>query len=327
MLALALLMCPLSVRAGSQPYFLHNQSPLLQVFGLPAPEGGVLASRGVVKSRLALSLTNHADSGETATEAVVLDGQSYYADAIFRYGLAQRWEVGLELPYVAHRDGGLDNLIEGWHDAFGLTNGERQGPSNRLRLSYRHDGVTAIDLRNGGGGIGDVRVTGAYALLPSRDGRAVALRSTIKLPTGDEHRLRGSGATDIAVGLEATDPVTFASRSIEVSGQAGVLVLGDGELLPDQQKSTVPFASLGLKWRWTDAIDLRVQLAMQGEYFNSQLDELGGSTTSLAVGGAFRLRRLGLELDVAFIEDVISDATPDFGLYLSVRRSARATPP
>jgi hypothetical protein len=70
-----------------------------------------------------------------------------------------------------------------------------------------------------------------------------------------------------------------------------------------------------------------MQLAMQGEYFDSELDELGGSTASLAVGGAFRLRRLGVELDVALIEDLISDATPDFGLYLSVRRTARATPP
>jgi hypothetical protein len=307
--------------ADSPPYFLRNHSPFLQVFGLPSLEGGALTASGALETRVAFNVVNHADSGENGAEAVVLDGETYYVDTVFRYGLGERWEVGLDLPYVAHRNGTLDNLIEGWHDFFGLDNSERQGPSNHLQLTYTRDGVTHADLRDGGGGIGDVRVTGAYQLLaPDDGGRSAALRAVVKLPTGDEERLRGSGATDLAMSFEATDHTTLAGRTLELSGQAGALLLGSGDLLRDQQKSMVPFASFGAIWHWREAVGLRVQLALQGKYFDSGLDEIGGTTATLALGSAFRLRRLGVELDVALIEDLISDATPDFGLYVSVRR-------
>jgi hypothetical protein len=325
-LSLALLTGPPSADAQSHPYHLRNQNPFLQVFGLPVPEGGALTPPGTLQNRLVLSLTNHADSGETSTETIVLDGESYYLDAGFRYGLTGRWEVGVDLPYVAHRSGRLDNFIEGWHDTFGLTNGERQGPSNRLQLTYRRDGITEVDLRNGGGGIGDVRVSGAYQLRAAGTGPAVALRGVVKLPTGNEHHLRGSGAADVAVTLEATSRTTLADRPLDLYGQAGALVLGQGDLLSEHQKSRVPFASLGLMWRWKDTVDLRVQMAMQGKYFASGLSELGGSTASVAIGGGFRLRRLGVELDVALVEDLISDATPDFGLYFCVKRTLSAAP-
>ena len=324
-LAMAWLPLPLSADVHSPPYFLRNHSPFLQAFGLPALEGGTLTAPGTLESRIVLTLVNHADSGENVNESVVLDGESYYVDTVFRYGLGQRFEVGLDLPYVSHRNGKLDNLIEGWHDTFGLDNSERLAPSNHLQLTYRRDGVTHADLRDGGSGLGDVRLTGAYQLMPAGDGgRSLALRSVLKLPTGKEQRLRGSGAADFAMSLEATDRATFADYDIEWSGQAGILLLGDGDLLPDQQKSTVPFASLGAMWRWSETLDLRLQLAMQGKYFDSGLDEIGGTTATVAAGGVIRLPRLGVELDIALIEDLISDATPDFGLYFSVRRAIPA---
>lgn len=308
--------------AGAQPYYLRNHSPFLQVFGLPAPEGGALTPPGTFSTRLASSLANHADTGENTSEAIVLDGETYYADLVLRYGLSERWELGLDLPYVAHRDGKLDNLIEGWHELFGLPNGERQRPSNELELAYLRDGTPAAGLEHPGGGPGDLRLTGAYQLAVTDDGgRAVALRGVVKLPTGDADRLRGSGATDVAVSLEGTDRITLADQSMELFAQAGVLYLGRGEVLPDQQKDAVIFASATLGWQWRPNVELRLQLAVQGEYFNSGLAELGAGTANVAAGGVIRLRRLGLELDIALIEDLISDATPDFGIHASLRRT------
>lgn len=308
-------------------YLLRNLSPFLHGFGVPALQGGNLTSRGAFDTRITISLANHADSGETADERIVLDGESYYVDAIFRYGLGERWEVGVDLPYVSHRSGNLDNLIEGWHDLFGLDNSEREGPSNHLELTYRRGDRLHVDVRDGGGGIGDLRLTAAYQLLAPADGeRSVALRSVIKLPTGDEERLCGSGATDVAISLEATDQITFAGHGMRLLGQVGVVRLGEGYLLPDEQKPVVPFAALGATWHVHPVVDLRLQLAAQGKYFDSRLDELGGTTTSIALGGVFHLHRLGVELDVALVEDLISDATPDFGLYLSVSRTAARDP-
>lgn len=308
--------------AESSPYFLRNHNPFLQGFGLPALEGGLLTPSATLDARVAISLANHADHVSKADEAVTLDGESYYVDAIFRYGLGKRWEVGVDLPYVSHRRGRLDNLIEGWHDLFGLDNSERSGPSNHLELTYRRGNTTHVDVRDAGGGAGDIRLMGAYQLLESPDrSRAVALRGVVKLPTGEEERLRGSGATDLAVSLETTAYTTLAGRALELSGQIGAMHLGEGDLLADEQKTTVPFGGIGAMWRWNNTVDLRVQLAVQGEYFDSRLDPIGGSTASVALGGAFHLRRLGVDLDVALVEDLISDSTPDFGLYVSVSRT------
>lgn len=307
--------------APAEPYYLRNQNPFLQLFGVPAPEGGDVTPAAAFESRFVLNLANHADNHETANETFIVDGESYYADAVLRYGPVERWALGIDLPFVAHRDGALDNVIEDWHDAFGLSNSEREGPSNHLRFAYRRNGVMETNFVDAGGGIGDVRLTGAYQLVQrGATDRAVALRGLVKIPTGDPDRLRGSGGTDFAISVEATDRATLGDRNIALFGQAGVLLLGDGDVLADQQETAVAFAAGGLLWRWTDVIDLQAQISLQDAYFDSALDELGGSTANLTVGGRFHLRRLGLQLNIALIEDLVSDATPDFGMYVSISK-------
>jgi len=195
------------------PLYLHNQSPLLQVFGLPGPQGGILTPAGKLRTPLDFALANHADSATTPNESLVLDGESYFVDAVVRYGLNDRWEVGVHLPYVAHSNGKFDNLIEGWHDLFGLSNSQRDGASNELEFVYQRDGATVNRLDNAGGGIGDIRLTGAYQLLPGTQGApALGLRGMVKLPTGNEDGMRGSGATHIAVSLVTGRPRAVAGR-------------------------------------------------------------------------------------------------------------------
>ncbi|HEX7034140.1 MAG TPA: DUF3187 family protein [Pseudomonadales bacterium] len=309
--------------ADARPFYLRNQNPFLQVLGVPAAEGARLVSAGRLESRLAITLVNHADSAEAGDEAVVLDGESWYVDTRFRYGLTDRWEIGIDLPYVAHDRGNLDHLIEGWHDLFGLSNGNREGPSNRLRLSYRSGDTTLIDLQDASSGLGDVRLTAALLLFDWDDsGTALALRGSVELPTGDESKLRGNDGADWALGLEAERHRQLGERDLALQAQIGALRPGDWTPLESRQKELVPYGMLGAAWQWRPRWRLRAQLGYQGSYLDSRLDELGGSTASLTFGGSVSFPRIGLELDVALIEDLVSDTTPDFGLYLALRRDA-----
>jgi hypothetical protein len=62
-------------------------------------------------------------------------------------------------------------------------------------------------------------------------------------------------------------------------------------------------------------------LQAQGAYLDSDLDELGGSSIQLAVGGIYRFPRHGVSLRFALVEDVISDATPDFAVHMAIHIS------
>jgi len=298
------------------PLQLRNQHPLLQTLGAPAMQGGQLAAAGELEHRWVLSMANHADAGAERGEQIILDGESYYTELLLRYGLGSRLEVGADLPLVAHTSGIFDNAIEAWHDVFGLSNTLRDGPSNRLRLLYQRDGNLEYDIDDSAVGLGDIRLNGAFSLA-DRGGRALALRAQIELPTGDADELRGNGAVDAALALEVTDRQTLVDWRIDLFGRIGMVAPGSGDLLKELQEDWVPFAGAGLAWRWTERLDLHAQFDYQGSYFDSALDELG-DTTQLMVGASYRFGSSGLRLTVAVLEDLVSDASPDFGLYFSL---------
>jgi len=300
---------------------LRNHNPFLQLYGLPTFQDATLTADGVVKYRVSLDVVNHADASKTETESITLDGESYFLALSMQYG-ATRWlELGIDLPLVAHAEGFLDNRIEGWHDLWGLSNSRRGGPSNQLRFSYDNPAVSSYELTSRSIGIGDVQLTAAVPLIKSSDpgAGALALRSTIKLPTGDEEMLRGSGAFDFSVGIYASRSVVFAERDLDFSGFAGVLLPGEGEIFPALQRSAVAFGGAGATWRMTDRFSIGSQIYAQDSYHDADLREIGGSSVQLALSGTYRLPRQRTSFVFALVEDVISNGTPDFALHFSVR--------
>ena len=107
-------------------------------------------------------------------------------------------------------------------------------------------------------------------------------------------------------------------RDLAYLGFAGVLALGNGDILTEQQRSAVPYGGLAATWHATDRFGITGQLQAQGAYIDSDLDELGGSSIQLSVGGIYRVPRYGVSFSFALIEDVISDATPDFAVHVAV---------
>jgi hypothetical protein len=146
---------------------------------------------------------------------------------------------------------------------------------------------------------------------------SVTFRASIKLPTGDPDKLTGSGATDVSLGLYAGSTTMLFDRAFDYSGFLGVLALGDGDVLPDFQESTVPYGGVALRWHVTERLSLATQFSLQGSYFDIDIDEIGGSTIQFAIGGDYRFERTLLRL--AIVEDVAAGATPDFALHLSIR--------
>ena len=316
------LFAPLSSHADSYSagiFTLRNQNPFLQIFGLPTFQSARLADSSHTDWNLSLDIANHADFGETDIEDFVVDGETYFLTLSMRRRISDRLELGFDLPLVSHTDGVMDNMIEGWHDIFGMSNTKRRGPSNVLGFLYQRNGEDLYRLESPASGIGDLQITAAIPLRSESDGQTgLTIRSSLKVPTGDSDKLLGSGGTDFAIGLYAASTRTLFDRPLELTGFAGGLALGDSDLLPDLQRDAVAFGGASATWQATERIAMAAQLYGQSSYYDSDVEELGGSSMQLTAGFLFQVGR-GSLLRLAVVEDVSANATTDFALHFSVR--------
>lgn len=326
LLAIGLVLLPWSALAEPgfrQGFPLRNHNPFLQIFGLPPFEAATLAADGALEYDLSVDVANHADAGDNAFEEFVVDGETYFLTLSLRRRVSDRLELGLELPLLSHQEGFLDNAIENWHDTFGMSNSKRRGPGDQLLFLYEGAGSERFELGAPASGLGDIRFSAALSIVEATetDGVSIAIRSGIKVPTGDPDELLGSGATDVSIGLYASRKYVFGRHGFGLSGFLGALRLGDGDVLSDIQRSVVPYGGVAATWYATERLGITTQLSAQGAYYDSDLKELAGDSLQLAVGGDYRLRVSGLVLRFAVVEDVSANATTDFALHFSLHTS------
>ena len=325
-LPLMLISVPLCA-SGVDIFSLRNQHPFLHVYGLPPLQAAMLNKKEASDFGITLTAVNNAEIKDTGIESIRLDGETYFADIRLRRRVLDRLELGIDVPFVKHSAGVLDDMIAGWHDIFGMSNSKRDGVDNELNYFYSNNGSIEQQLSTSTStsGIGDVQLSAAVPIVEggAEGSRYVTLRMSLKLPTGDSEDLHGSGATDVAFGLYAQDSGRFLDREIGYLGFAGILALGDGDILPGKQKSAVPYGGIAATWHAADRFTITGQLQAQGAYIDSDLDELGGSSIQLAVGGVCHVSRGGISLRLALVEDVISDATPDFAVHFAVQVSGQ----
>lgn len=315
-----------SCRAASPaatPFYTFNQSPLVQIFGLPAAESATIQKPGRFWGLLTSDVANNYSFGDNSREKILLDGESYRTTFAVRYGIADRFEVGADLPLVGYSGGALDGLIEGWHDIFGLPQGGRkQAPRDRLDFDYQRDGRDRLHLASSNFGLGDLRLNGAWQLYQDAGAastRAVALRGSLKLPTGSSERLRGSGSTDLALWLTGCDDylVSQGRMHLALFGAAGLMALSDADVLSDRQNHLVGFGSFGAGWSPRDWIAFKAQLSSHSPFYRSDLPEMGWTALQLLFGGTLSFTPQ-TALDIGFSEDVRVSTSPDLGLHLGL---------
>lgn len=302
-----------------QSILLRNHNPFLQIFGLPPFQNASLASDGQIEYGIYFDVANHADADDASDESVIIDGESIFLSLSLRYRARPWLEVGLDLPFISHSGGTLDQSVESWHKIWGLPDNERGGPRDQLRFFFDSAETGPYELASSASGVGDIQLTAAMPLSgeDDPDRPAITLRTSLKLPTGDSETLMGSGATDLSVGLYVTDD-TFANGNLSLSGFAGVLLLGKGDVLPEVQERTVWFAGISTTWQATAQFGVTLQVNAQSPYFDTSVAELGGKSVQGALGGSYRFRNSRYSLSIAIVEDLFSNATSDMALQVAV---------
>lgn len=310
---------------ADQPFSTSNRNPFVQVYGLPAAQGAKLNQAGQLSTDLHYEVANSFSQDTKSNEAIFIDGETQRTNIRFRYGIAEGAEIGIDIPYLQHDGGSLDGFIDDWHDFWSLPDGNRPSfAQDQLQYSYQstyqNTDSTLANVSQASQGIGDVTISGAYALTDD-PAKQWSLRASVKLPVGDADELLGSESTDIALALHLSDESLMQNRSVNLHASFGVLWMDEGEVLNSLRNDWVVFGSTTLAWQYSPAINLKLQLDAHSAFYDSALTELGDNAMQLSLGGTISLGRQWM-LDAAVIEDIAVDTSPDVVFQIGLKKLA-----
>lgn len=313
----AVLLCALAVPASAdtltEPLRVRNFSPLMAIFGVPSWDTGL---NDETPGRLALSwdMASYFRFVGAGPEELIVDGEMWRASLIYQRLVADNWTVGVELPLIRQSGGVLDDVIDAWHTAFNLPDGRRNSrPEDELQIFYTRGNGPFYFLSQPDNGFGDLQLSAARAF-GSEDEWLVKL--TLKLPTGDEDLLAGSGATDLGATLLRTGAGTWRAHPAGWFWGATLLRIGQPELLPAQARDWVGIGMVGASWQPFPRVGFKAQLDLHTAFYRSGLEELGDPAMLATIGGWWEVDSRKT-LTVSVIEDLIVRAAPDVVLQVN----------
>ncbi|MEQ9395497.1 DUF3187 family protein [Haliea sp.] len=305
--------------AATEPLYAKNLSPVAGLFGLPSSRAAELAAPGRWQFAAHAGIASHFAVDSNRRETVNLDGETWRMAFDLRYGLAEHWELQLEVPVLSHDGGSLDSLIDGWHDFWGMPDGGRKDVP-RDRLDYRYVSTSGgFDLRDSSGGVGDITLA-LHRALYRDDSWQLSAGAGYKFASGRERDFLGSGAEDAFVVLRAGRAAPGSRFSWQ--GQAGYLRAGRSDLLGPAQERDLWFAGVGMDWAWLDSLSLLLQVDSHSAPLDSSLTALGGSALLLTAGARWRFSA-DWTLDLGLAEDIRVETAPDVTFQASLRYRPR----
>jgi hypothetical protein len=247
-----------------------------------------------------------------------VDGELYRTSLAVRRGIGRGLQVSVTVPVLGLEGGFGDSTIEGFHDTFGFDQGGREGTFRDDYLVYVRDadGNELYRPEAPGFGISDISL-GIKARLRSRSAWRLGIAGTVKLPTGDEDDLTGSGSVDLGLQLLGT---RYFRRSC-MHAAVAVARLGESQLLDDQ---TVVSAMLGFERALGRKTSFIAQTTLsQSPFGDLDIGELDDVSYLVDLG----IKRGLSEKTVLFAavsENVVNfDNSIDVGLHVGVTRTLR----
>ncbi len=300
----------------AEPFRTRNLNPLMAIFGAPAWE--TAAGAGVRSVDLVVDVANHDWVEQAGSHRADLDVETWRKALLYRRTLTQDWSLSVELPWIRQSGGVLDRFIDRWHRAFGLPEGSRNlRAAGQVLMRFddgdiQSDGAPYERLRSASG-MGDVRV----AVNRRLGDQGLTLGLALKLPTGREDLLAGSGAADLAVTMVRVRSGRFAARPASYFWGAGVLAAGRPAQATFDRERVVPVAMVGGAWLFAPRLGIKGQLDLHGRYYRSRL-AVGQPGAQLTLGGWWRFApQAWFEFGVN--EDLTVNVSPDVVLHTSLR--------
>lgn len=293
---------------------LHQRNPSALARGTPLPVLGRSDVLSAGQQLRALSTDWSNDYYLQSRDGLVieLDGESWRLTPSARVGLGHGWELGASWPLIAQGGGVLDRSIEDWHRSFNLPDGGRP-PVARNRLRYRlGDGERQwLDGSPSGWSAADLELLAGFRLQ-----EGAALRGMLQLPTGDAERLSG-GSLGLALWLDQ-QLLDAAACNCGATLSAGLSWAEADGPLAALARSWVGYGGLQL---WSPAwqrLRLRARLDAHSALYDSPGPILEPFRDAVIGMLGLSWSSPGPRVDLAFQEDLVVGASPDFSLHLNL---------
>jgi hypothetical protein len=314
-----ILLMPIHSAQASEVRAFHNinQLPFKQIYGLPSLDNNPLTEAGKLRLNVIANISNTYDISDGTHDHIETDIETLRTSVILSYAVRNNWQLGIEIPYVRHSGGFLDDFIHDWHDFFSMPqNGRTEDHSDQIQVSYLSTKGASFGLSGSEDGLGDIRLNGAYTL-PWKN-RALIFSTELKLPTGDFDKLTGSGGLDISVGLTVNDPYSLEKYNLTLfAGLAGIF-LGDidGDLSTIQNNFALA-GRAGVGWQASRLIQLKLQMDAQTPLYDSDIKEMGDPSLQLIMGGSLTFTD-DAYLDISIAEDINTSTAADVAFQLAL---------
>ena len=117
-------------------------------------------TKGSLRGTIQASLSNNFSESLSEQQSILLVGETVNTELSIDYGLGNKAELSVVVPYSKHGGGNLDGLIENWHSFFDLPDGgRRHSPKNRLLYQVKNNGKESFALGpNSTGALGDISI-------------------------------------------------------------------------------------------------------------------------------------------------------------------------
>ena len=299
-----------------EPFRTANLSPPIAIIGMPfwspVPEATTMG--------VTFEVANHYRLSQADEEALMLDGETSRLRAWFEKPIGDRWSVSVDVPLYRQSGGVLDDVVDSWHSAFGMPDGGRNYRPEDL-LEYRLVDVSGpyFELTDSSSALGDVQLSMARGLGKSD---AWTLRGTVKLATGDEDILAGSGATDISLAALRLKHGEFANRSASYYLGAAWLEIGEPSRVRFDAEDRAVAGLIGGALALGPRYGVKGQIEVNSALYVSDLEEIGQTAVQATIGGWLLVGET-MSFDFAVSEDLHVSTSPDVVIVLGLSARLR----
>lgn len=302
-------------QADFHPFETRDQNLFNLIHGQALPTDARLNQKAQSLWTSSLVITNALNSESNSSESIYIDYEAYRFNLSYQYGLNDDWNMKLDIPLI-HQSGGIfDSAIDNWHEFWGMPRGNRPFVEHdQYDIQYEYQSQSIINLDEKSTSLGDMQIAIARSIIEG-DNTAMSAWMSLKLPTGDEDKMTGSGATDLSAWLALNQQL---SDSWLINLNAGTVVLGSDNYRNIPLSDFAVYGHVVLGWLVTDNIDLKLQLQGHTSYYDQSQLIILSDTYFLTFGGSIKINQCN-QIDVAMSEDIKVDASPDASLVISWR--------